>query len=129
MAFDPVRCWPGTDTRSELCTHSGSSQEPVGCNLTESDNLSHSVSLNMNGLRIVKRFELLQINVSIFLSEQSKVDEDKAFVLEEHLGRINRYSEARSSCSRGWSVGPADGFRRAEHAPNSAVESTQPLFH
>lgn len=46
----------------------------------------------MHRCRIFKRFELLQINVSVFLFEQSKIDEDKVFVLEEHLGTINRYS-------------------------------------
>lgn len=45
--------------------------ETVGCNLTEDDNLSQSVSLNMKLLRIFKkRFVLLKINDFSFQTVQ-----------------------------------------------------------
>lgn len=47
------------------------------------------------------------MNVNIFLFKQSKVDEGKAFALEEHLSRINRY-EPQVPCP--WEMGPADGM-------------------
>lgn len=101
----------------------------LGCNLIESDNLSHSVSLNMNRLRIFKGFELLQINANIFLFQQSKIDEGKAFTLEEHLGRINRYSSPRSPATGGGKWDLQVERHCVEGAPSSAGGEHALLFH
>lgn len=60
------------------------------------------------------------MNVNIFLFKQSKADEGKAFALEEHLGRINRY-EPGCPCPWGWEMGPASGMPCVEDAPNAAA--------
>lgn len=48
---------------------------------------SQNILLNM---KLLKRFELLQINLNIFLFKQSRIDQDKSYILE-HMDKINRY--------------------------------------
>lgn len=75
-------------------------------------------------MRIVKRSEFLKLT-SVFAFSQSKVDEGTAFVLEEHLGRINRYG--RPGPRSGRPVGLLVGFRVLGRPLVLQLESAVPL--